>query len=101
LFFEWQAYHIYVKKYRRKGRKDKFVWLCSTYLKYGKDTCQLKQVPEEILITACEEVLGIKGFSKDEFENKIKEIQVMDKGIINFILNDGNIVKKEWSYKSK
>jgi len=89
------------KKYRRKRIRDKFIWHCSTYLKYGKDACSSKQIPEEILITACEEVLGIKGFSKEEFENKIKEIQVMDKGIINFILNDGNIVKKEWSYKSR
>jgi site-specific DNA recombinase len=89
------------KKYRRKRSKDKFIWHCSTYLKYGKDTCQSKQVPEEILITACEEVLETDGISQEEFENEIKEIQVMDKGIINFILNDGNIVKKEWNYKSR
>lgn len=89
------------KKYKRKRKKDKFIWQCSTYLKYGKDACPAKQIPEEILITACEEVLGIKEFNKEDFEKKIKEIQVIEQGMINFILNDGRTVKKEWRYKSR
>lgn len=84
------------KKYRRKRVRDKFIWQCSTYLKYGKDACPAKQIPEDILISLCNEVLGT-----EEFEKKIKEIQIIEQGKIAFILNDGSIVKKEWSYKPR
>jgi hypothetical protein len=89
------------KKYRHKNKQGRVTWGCSTYLKYGKDNCPSKQIPEDILISLSIQVLEIKEFVEATFEEKIKEIQVLDFNILIFVFKDGNAVKKEWNYKSR
>lgn len=86
------------KKYRHKNRQGRISWNCSTYLKYGKDSCPSKQIPEDILYMITTEVLGLIKFDEAVFKNKIKEIQVPEAYNLIFIFYDGTIVKKEWSY---
>ncbi|MCX7904157.1 MAG: recombinase family protein [Caloramator sp.] len=81
------------KKYRRKINGKRVIWHCFSYLKYGKDACPSKQIPEDILNSVINE---------GEFDkSKIKEIQVIGERKLNFILNDGRVVEKEWSYKPR
>jgi hypothetical protein len=89
------------KKYRHKNKQGRITWGCSTYFKYGKDNCPSKQIPEDILISLSTEILEIKDFDEVIFKEKIKGIQVAEANVLIFVFQDGNIVKKEWSYKSR
>lgn len=89
------------KKYRHKAREGRVSWNCSTYLKYGKDSCPSKQIPQDILISLTSEILEIKEFDESIFKKKIKEIQVPEHNVLAFILSDGTSIKKEWGYKSR
>ncbi len=88
------------KKYRHKNRKGKISWNCSTYLKYGKDSCPSKQIPEDILYKLTEEVLGLTKFDEDVFKEGIKEINVPEHNKLIFVFHDGTNIKKEWRYDS-
>jgi site-specific DNA recombinase len=89
------------KNYSHKDRQGRILWSCSTYLKYGKDSCPSKQIPEKILISLVTEVLELKEFDEGSFAQKIKEIQVPQPSVLVFVFHDGSIVKKGWSYKSR
>jgi hypothetical protein len=89
------------KKYKHKNKQGRITWGCSTYLKYGKDKCPSKQIPEDILISLSTEVLELKKFDEDNFGEKIKEIQVPEPNVLIFVFRDGNTVKTEWNYKSR
>lgn len=89
------------KKYKHKNRKGRVSWSCSTYLKYGKDSCPSKEIPEDILISLTTDILGLKEFDEAIFEEKIKEIQVPQHNILVLVLKDGTEIKKEWNYKSR
>lgn len=89
------------KHYGHRNKQGRISWNCYTYLKYGKDNCPSKQIPEEILISLSTKVLGIKKFDEVTFEEKIKEIQVPEPTVLIFVFKDGNVAKKEWNYKSR
>ncbi|PRR84512.1 recombinase family protein [Clostridium vincentii] len=89
------------KNYKHKNKKGRVSWDCSTYSKYGKDSCPSKQIPEETLYMVTTEVLGISKFDEEYFAKKIKEIQVPEGKHLIFVFYDGSIIKKEWSYKSR
>lgn len=89
------------KHYGHKNKQGRISWNCFTYLKYGKDNCPSKQIPEEILISLSTQILEIKKFDEANFEEKIKEIQVPEPNVLIFVFRDGNVVKKEWNYKSR
>ncbi|MBU3100652.1 MULTISPECIES: recombinase family protein [Clostridium] len=89
------------KNYKHKNRQGKNSWSCPTYLKYGKDSCPSKQIPEDILISLTNEVLELTEFDEDHLNQRIKEIQVPEPNVLLFVFHDGSIVKKDWSYKSR
>ncbi|MCB2361599.1 recombinase family protein [Clostridium estertheticum] len=89
------------KNYRHKNKRGKISWSCSTYLKYGKDSCASKQIPEEILISLATEILEFEEFDEAHFKQNKKEIQVPGPNILVFVFQDGNTLKKEWMYKSR
>lgn len=89
------------KNYKRKTKKERVLWNCSTYLKYGKDSCNAKQIPENILHSLSTEVLGLTEFNEMFFEQNIKEIQVPEDNLLVFIFYDGRVVQKEWRNKSR
>ncbi|KRQ86777.1 Recombinase [Caloramator mitchellensis] len=86
------------KKYRRKTNHKKITWNCSTYLKYGKDTCQSKQVPEDVLIKLTLEVLNIREFDEDFISKNIKEIHVSGPRQLLFVKYNDEKIEKEWDY---
>ncbi len=46
------------KNYKRKNTHGRIYWNCSTYLKYGKEFCSAKQIPETILLDLASDVMG-------------------------------------------
>lgn len=89
------------KNYKRKARQGWIAWNCSRYLKYGKDSCPAKQIPEDILLSLSVEVLGLTDFDEAVFKQHIKEIHVLDFNLLTFIFHDGFSIQKEWSHKPR
>jgi DNA invertase Pin-like site-specific DNA recombinase len=89
------------KKYKRKDRKGKVAWYCSTYLQEGKAACPSKQVPESVLYSLSTEVLGLEAFNADAFRKEIAEILVREPGELIFVFHDGHSVEKLWQHKSR
>lgn len=89
------------KKYKRKDRKGKVAWYCSTFLQEGKSACPSKQIPEPVLYSLSNEVLGLDEFNADVFEREISEISVPEPGKLIFVFRDGHTAEKVWRHISR
>lgn len=89
------------KKYKRKDRKGKVAWYCSTFLQEGKSACPSKQIPETVLYSLSNEVLGLDEFNADLFERDISEISVPEPGKLIFVFRDGHTAEKVWQHTSR
>ena len=89
------------KKYKRKDRKGRVAWYCSTFLQKGKVACPSKQVPESVLYSLSTEVLGLETFNAVFFEKEIAEIFVPEPSKLIFVFRDGHTVEKLWQHKSR
>ncbi len=85
------------KRYRRKITKTGPVWICSTFNTMGKAYCPSKQIPENTLISATEEVLG----SLDALHDKITAIRAEKDNILVFCFKDGTETVKRWQDRSR
>lgn len=90
------------KTYRRKTTVTGIVWICNTYNQKGKKFCPTaKQIPEEKLISACCEVLGINHFDADVFQETVSEIIVPRPNILLFRFTDGAEQTVSWQDRSR
>lgn len=90
------------KTYRRKTTVTGIVWICNTYNQKGKKFCPTaKQIPEEKLISACCEVLGINNFDADAFQETVSEIIVPRPNILLFRFADGAEQTVSWQDRSR
>lgn len=89
------------KKYKRKNRKGKAAWYCSTFLQEGKSACPSKQIPEPVLYSLCNEVLGLDQFDAEAFGKEITEILVPEPNKVIFVLHAGHRFEKEWQHISR
>ena len=78
------------KHYRRKVTKARTVWICPTFNTLGKDACPSKQIPEDALIAATEEVIG----SMDAIGSKITAVRAENKNKLTFFMADGEEIVK-------
>ena len=76
-------------------------WVCSTYTRHGKDYCNSRQIPEEILLEITSEVLEVDNFDETLFNEKIEHIEICDSNILKFIFRDGEIIQKTWEHKPR
>ena len=90
------------KTYRRKTTVTGIVWICNTYNQKGKKFCPTsKQIPEEKLISACGEVLGINHFDAEAFQETVSEIIVPKPNILLFRFSDGTEHTVLWQDRSR
>ncbi|MHB1407416.1 MAG: recombinase zinc beta ribbon domain-containing protein [Desulfitobacteriaceae bacterium] len=89
------------KKYKRKTSNGRIYWSCGTYLKYGKESCNSKQIPERILQSIISEVLERTDFDETIFDGLIEKIIVSENNKLIFTFRDGNSVEKTWENKSR
>ena len=93
-----------VRRHVRPGINHKAVWQCRTYRHKGRDVCDGKQIPEEILKRLCCEVLGMEEFDEDVFRAHVTSIQAdndSESNILTFILSDGRTTVKRWQNPSR
>ena len=87
-----------------RAYNHKAVWQCHTYRHKGRDVCDGKQVPEEILKRLCCEALGTEEFDEDVFQARVTSIQAdndSESNILTFILSDGRTTVKRWQNPSR
>lgn len=85
------------KSYRRKVTHTGPVWICSTYNQKGKACCASKQIPENTLIAATEEVIG----SIETIHDKITAIRATNDNTLVFCFKDGTEIVKRWQDRSR
>ncbi len=83
--------------YRHKTTRYKKIWICHTYDSEGKENCSAKQIPEDNLIKAINQYLGIDSFSEDAFNKKIDYITVFPGNVLRIKRVDGNEDDITWN----
>lgn len=89
------------KKYKRKIKRQKAVWYCSTFLEKGKSACPSRQIPESVLYDLSNEVIGLLEFDSELFNKEVLEILVPGPQSVIFELRDGRRIEKNWKHKSR
>ena len=90
---------VYVRSYNHKA-----VWQCKTYRHEGRDACDGKQIPEDILKRICCEVLSVEEFDEDLFASRVTAVRADNDrlgNILTFILADGQVTVKHWQNPSR
>lgn len=85
------------KHYRRKVTRARAVWICPTFNTLGKDACPSRQIPEDALIAATEEVIG----SMDAIGSKITAVRAENENKLTFFMSDGEQIVKRWQDRSR
>ncbi len=76
---------------KRDGSKEKYVvWMCAGKKDSNRKGCINPSITEYILKNKCCEVLGIENFSEDIFYKNIKDINVLEPGLLEFVFKDGS-----------
>ncbi|MEA5016950.1 MAG: recombinase family protein [Candidatus Limiplasma sp.] len=92
----------YMHKTNNYGTKyAKSLWTCSTYNRQGKAVCDARQIPEDILTTLTTDVLGWSFFDADEVRRQVREIRIVGRRLIVFVLADGKTVEQDWDIPSR
>lgn len=89
------------KNYKRKTSNGRIYWSCGTYLKYGKDSCDSKQISERILISEINEVMEQPEFDEELFDRLIEKIVASEINKMTFVFRDGHSVEKIWENRSR
>lgn len=89
------------KKYRRRMANKRYVWVCSTYVCEGKSTCQSKQIPENTLIEATKQVLGIEEVTAEALDSKLTAIRAENGNRLVFCFLNGTETVIEWKDRSR
>ena len=89
------------KNFQRKTTKGRVSWQCSTYLEQGKSACPAKQIPEETLLDACAEALGLAFFDATEFLKRVLRIEVVRANTLQFAFMDGTTYLSVWNDRSR
>lgn len=89
------------KNYRRKTNNGKVYWGCSTYFRYGKDSCYARKIPETILTELSSSVMNIKAFDEAVLNEKIKCIEVTGLNKLYFVFKNGEHIEKTWEHQSR
>lgn len=78
------------KNYRRKKRREKYFWICTTYNAKGKSACPSKQVPEKVI----ESLVAL-------YYGDFDHITVNPGNELIFVLNDGSSHIHHWEDESR
>ncbi len=89
------------KHFQRKTTKERIVWLCAAYLEHGKSACPAKQIPEETILRAAADALGLECFDEYEFYRKIEHIEVTRPNRLRFNFFGGGATECEWKDRSR
>lgn len=87
-----------------RAHNHKAVWQCNTYRREGREACDGKQIPEDILKRICCEVLGTEAFDEAAFKAHVESIRAdndSESNILTFIMSNGKTTVKRWQNPSR
>lgn len=88
--------------YRRKITRDKVLWVCAVFNQKGKEFCpHSKAIPQDTLITLCNDVLGLAEFDEAVFSKKVALIRICDNNTVQFTLANGKTEERVWKDRSR
>lgn len=87
--------------YTHKNTHYKEIWKCSYAEKRGKEACDSKQVPNDKIIEAANQILEKKTFDKDYFISQVESIVVMPDKTLLFHMKDGSKKQIQWNSSRK
>ena len=85
----------------RKATKYRNNWQCYIFQTRGKEECQAKRIPEEVLYKLTNEVLHMTEFNEDYFKEVIDRIEAYNNNTLVFVFKDGTKVEKKWEHASR
>lgn len=93
------------KFYRRiRNRSTKYakpVWTCPLFDTIGKEACPARQIPEDILIAKTTEMLGSPDWDRKTLLGQVKEIKVLEQGILIYVFRDDHTEEIHWQNRSR
>lgn len=87
--------------YTRKRMRDKLVWVCSLSARQGQEVCDAKLVPNNIIVEASKNILGLDQYDDTYFKSKVKTIIVKPNRLLEFHMKDGTFIKYHWEHSSR
>lgn len=94
------------KHFRRRianacSKYAKPAWLCSTFATKGKKYCNNRQIPEKILISKTQEILGLPSLEDIKLRDYIAQIICDNDYSIVFVTTSGEEIKTVWQPGSR
>ena len=94
------------KHFRRRianacSKYAKPAWLCSTFATKGKKYCNNRQIPETILISKTQEILGLPSLEDIKLRDYIAQIICDNDYSIVFVTTSGEEIKTVWQPGSR
>ena len=85
------------RAYTHKTTPHNEIWKCSLSVTKGKEACNSKQVPHNIIVEASNHILSIDQYNEAHFNSKVKRIIVMPNRVLHFQMKDGTIKEYQWT----
>ncbi|MFA7076531.1 MAG: recombinase family protein [Candidatus Izemoplasmatales bacterium] len=89
------------KSYTRKRMRQKLVWVCSFSVKMGQKVCNAKLVPNDIIVPAAKDVLGMDLYDETCFKSKVNKIIVKPNRLLELHMKDGKMIDYHWKHESR
>ena len=85
------------RAYTHKTTPHNEIWKCSLSVTKGKEACNSKQVPHNIIVEAAKHILGMDLYDEAYFNSKVKGIIVMPNRVLQFHMKDGTKREYQWT----
>ena len=76
-------------------------WACSTFIQEGKEYCQSRKIPDEVLKRIVCDLFGWNSFDEVAFREAVDHITALYPNELIFHLKDGTERKTEWQHESR
>ena len=91
----------FVRKYTHAKKRDRPVWICLQYFRYGTSACHSQRIPEAILIEKTKEVLGVDEITRETVMECVSRIYVPEHNHLIYELKDGSTKDAFWKNPSR
>ena len=89
------------KPYRHVTTNGSKGWNCTTYISEGKAKCQGKKIPDTTLRAVITELLGLREYSAETFNELIDTIYPYEGNRLVFAFKDGTVREATWKDRSR
>ena len=76
-------------------------WVCGSHKIRGENCGAIGEIPDKILRKECAVVLGLTEFDENIFSDKVKEIVVPERRVLEFHMKDGEVITRRWVSTAK